>query len=323
MTFLHVVGPEAVEVYHTFTWTEGECGEHCDRANDFHTYACMIHKFDQYCEPRKNVTIERHVFFTRNQRAGETFDVFLTDLKLKAKSCEFEQLKDSLIKDRLVGGILSDHVRGRLLRESDLTLRKAEDICRAAEATEAQLKLMNEEQSTLVNAIKHNQTKDKHSEAAAASRSETTTVNCRYCGRIHQRRKCPAYGQVCNKCKKKKHFASVCQSAAVQVVEEEDSLNFSIVGTVEQSSDENAVKEWKSTITIGKHRITFTLDTGAQVNVLPMNLYRRLQHGPLQYSSAKLSTYSGESLPVTGKCRLTCVVNYKKLSLEFQVVDTH
>ncbi|KAK7111890.1 hypothetical protein V1264_011443 [Littorina saxatilis] len=321
MTFLHVVGPEAVEVYHTFQWAEGECGEHCDSANDFHTYACMLQKFEQYCEPRKNVTIERHVFFTRNQKAGETFDVYLTDLKLKAKSCEFGQLKDSLIKDRLVGGILSDQVRGRLLREADLTLKKAEDICRAAEATEAQLKLMNEEQSTSVNAVKH-RNKEKPSEAAA-SRSEATPVNCRYCGKTHQRRKCPAYGQVCNKCKKKNHFASVCQSAAVQAVEEDDSQNFSIIGTVEQSCDENAVKEWKSTITIGKHRITFTLDTGAQVNVLPMSLYRRLQHGPLQYSSAKLSTYSGESLPVKGKCRLTCVVNTKKLSLEFQVVDTH
>ena len=60
------------------------------------------------------------------------------------QSCEFELLKDSLIKDRIVCGITSDQVRARLLRESDLTLTKAVDICRAAEATTAQAQMLNQ-----------------------------------------------------------------------------------------------------------------------------------------------------------------------------------
>ena len=91
------------------------------------------------------MTIERHIFFARDQNAGEPFDAFVTDLKLKAKTCEFGALKESLVKDGIVGGIQNDHTRARLLRESDLTLSKAEDICRAAEATEAQMKMMIEE----------------------------------------------------------------------------------------------------------------------------------------------------------------------------------
>lgn len=37
------------------------------------------------------------------------FDSFLTDLKIKARTCEFRMLKDSPINDRVVEGIKSDH----------------------------------------------------------------------------------------------------------------------------------------------------------------------------------------------------------------------
>jgi len=51
-TLLHVAGPEALEVYNTFSW------ESPDEKDN------IVEKFDQYCNPRKNVTWERHKFFT-------------------------------------------------------------------------------------------------------------------------------------------------------------------------------------------------------------------------------------------------------------------
>ena len=53
-----------------------------------------------------------------------------------------------------MGGIRCDKVRARLLRKPELALGKAEDMCRAAEITEVQMKLMNEEGSDTVSAIK-------------------------------------------------------------------------------------------------------------------------------------------------------------------------
>ena len=35
---------------------------------------------------------------------------------------------------------------------------------------------------------------------------------CRYCGRIHVPRQCPAYGKTCAGCGKTVHFRKVCQS---------------------------------------------------------------------------------------------------------------
>jgi len=85
----------------------------------------------------KTVTWEQHMIntqSTRNQWEGESIDQYVTDLKTKAKSCEFRVLSDSSC------GILNDGTRSRLLREPDLSLAKALDICRANEATSTQMK---------------------------------------------------------------------------------------------------------------------------------------------------------------------------------------
>lgn len=86
-----------------------------------------------------NMTFERHIFNSRVQALVESIDQFVTDFKTKAKSCEYGQLCDSLIKDRFLVGIHDDALRARLLRETDLDLHKAIQMCRAAEASRMQL----------------------------------------------------------------------------------------------------------------------------------------------------------------------------------------
>ena len=80
--------------------------------------------FKENCEPHKKLTYIRHVFFTRNQWKVEPIDNYLTNLRNKAQPCEFEPLSDGLIRDRIVCGIKDEVCRARILRESDLTLKK-------------------------------------------------------------------------------------------------------------------------------------------------------------------------------------------------------
>ena len=68
-------------------------------------------------------------FSPRNQERGEPVESVVTDLMQKAKTREFQTLRDSLIKDRIVLGIISQRVRERLLREDDSTLQRAMQIC--------------------------------------------------------------------------------------------------------------------------------------------------------------------------------------------------
>ncbi len=96
--------------------------------------------FKAYCNPRKNLTFERHEFNTRDQDENETIDQYITALRNLAATCEFESLHDGLIRDSIVCGIRTQSLKEHMMREDDLTLEKAIDICRAAETSRHQLK---------------------------------------------------------------------------------------------------------------------------------------------------------------------------------------
>ena len=55
-----------------------------------------------------------------------------------AKDCNFGTVKDSLIRDRIVCGIIDNAVRERLLREPDLNLDKAIQICQSRSIPKSQ-----------------------------------------------------------------------------------------------------------------------------------------------------------------------------------------
>ena len=201
-TLLHVAGEEALEIYNTFTWDSDE---------DENKVNMIMAKFEAYCNPRKNINWERHIFNIRNQQIGETIDQYVTDLKTKVKSCEFGTLTDSLIRDRIVCGIIDDHTRSRLLREPDLTLQKALDICRANEITTVQMKSFTEGNTA-------SPTTDKVEVNVVdidrqRLQSDRRKFQCGKCGSWHTRQQsCPAIGAECHKCGRRNHFARVCRS---------------------------------------------------------------------------------------------------------------
>ncbi len=89
-------------------------------------------KFEGYFFPSKNVTFERYTFFSADQIQGITFDQYLAELHTPSKTCDFGDLRDSLVRDRIVCGIPDNGLRERLLHEPALTLEKAVNMCKAA-----------------------------------------------------------------------------------------------------------------------------------------------------------------------------------------------
>ena len=76
----------------------------------------VLQNFSEYCNPRKNVTILRHKFFTHRQQEGQNFHDFVIELKKLIFECEFDNLQDSLIKDMIVCDTQDDCLQERLLR---------------------------------------------------------------------------------------------------------------------------------------------------------------------------------------------------------------
>ena len=74
----------------------------------------IIKALRTYFLPQRNVLYERFLFNSAVQKAGETVDQFVLRLRQLADTCEFDTLKDSLIRDRLVIGTKDEAGRERL-----------------------------------------------------------------------------------------------------------------------------------------------------------------------------------------------------------------
>ena len=120
---------------------------------DYITINELVKKFDEYCETRKNLVVERRKFFWRNQYEGEHFDQYLTELKNLASTCEFGELHDDLLTYKSVDGIQSDKIRGTLLRKgARMTLGKAIEINRTEEVKRRKMQLLkNEKEMDYIN----------------------------------------------------------------------------------------------------------------------------------------------------------------------------
>lgn len=76
---LYIIGQDVVDLFNTFTLA----------AADKDKIDKVIQAFKNYCNPKKNVTYERFVFFSRNQKVDETIDHYVTELQKLAKLCDF------------------------------------------------------------------------------------------------------------------------------------------------------------------------------------------------------------------------------------------
>ena len=289
-TLLTVIGEDAREVYSTFTWdAEGDCLK-IDK---------VLQKFQAYTQPRKNIPFERYKFNRRTQESGESYDQYRTALRKLAEECEFGTITpDEILRDRLVFGIRDAKVRERLLRESKLTLEKTDEICRAAESTSQQLRLV-EPPETSVHAVGKPVEDDKR-----------PVKECYKCGRKHaffKRELCPAFGKTCNRCHKPNHFAVKCrqnsQAASVKVVEEQNS-DEEVYHTSALTADADDTQLVTLKLESGNF-LRFQVDTGAQCNVIPIDLYKKAtnDHGlkKVTPTSAKIVAYGGSKIAVVGK----------------------
>ena len=65
--------------------------------------------------------------------------------------------------------------------------------------------------------------------------------------------------------------------------------------------------------------VKLKIDTGSQTNILPQEVFQNLKRKPkLTQTLTKLTSYTGNALPIIGQCKLTC----EGKDLEFFVVRT-
>lgn len=199
---LHVIGTDGRDAYEAFDWPSVE----------IKTLDAVFRKFDAYYIPLVNEAIETHVFNLRVQRNDETIDHYLEDLKRLSESCEFGDKKDKMLRDRLLSGVFDDKLREKLLNseERPLTLNKAIEICKVYEVTKQHLKTLREEKTeeSTSEPTSVNVASERHHQGNPRGYQRRS---CLKFGKQHDYGKCPAFGVLCNVCKRKNHFENLCR----------------------------------------------------------------------------------------------------------------
>ena len=87
---------------------------------------------EDYCTPRKSEGYESYKFWTTP--LSTPIDHFVAELRTKAKNCNFGELTDRLIRDKVMFTITDNALITRLMREQEnLPLKRLIDICRPHE----------------------------------------------------------------------------------------------------------------------------------------------------------------------------------------------
>jgi transposase InsO family protein len=322
-TLLSIIGKECFLIFKNLPLSE----------DDRKKLDKVLEGLTKYFEPQRNTVYERYVFNTCCQESHESIDNYVHRLRKLSATCEFDTLRNEMIRDRIVIGVRDSGLRARLLREKDLTLERCIDSCRASEMSSQQLKAIDGGEVEAVHAV-HKKKFSKKSEKSDRPKSKKKK-NCSFCGTQHPKRKCPAWGQQCKKCKKFNHFDSVCRNngaAKVHQVETEsdeededeeetdDASVFAVLSgrtkyLVEPSVRCRGSNTWKKQV--------LQLDNGAAVNCMSFKDCCELQDTKeplLKKSTKNLTSYSGTRLQNMGQITVEMMINGKQEYVKFQVV---
>ena len=98
---------------------------------------------------RMNVTVSTSVIKKSVRQSMQ----YVTSLRTLAKTCNFGQLENDLIRDRVVMGIRDNTTRKKLLQVAKLSLSQCIDVCRSYEKTSQQLESMKSNEVQAFNKV--------------------------------------------------------------------------------------------------------------------------------------------------------------------------
>ncbi|XP_045777031.1 uncharacterized protein LOC123875322 [Maniola jurtina] len=337
---LACIGSEALEIFYSFNVDIDKI-----------TFEELLKKFEEYFLPKVNITMERHKLFNRKQGQNEDIASYATDIKNISLQCGFEELRDNILKDVFSWNLNSNYnyIREKLLTNDPKTFQDSIDLAKKLETSRQQAKVLQGEQTSSsqsssfvgnVNSHKKFNNNLNHfrrsSRSVSPARSRHSPVspvkqrnvspsisskNCHRCGQIHRVR-CPAIGVICSLCRKPNHFAKVCRNKKqLNTISQCQEVKPLLI----LSCDANTSKDsaFKIDLLVNKVPVNFTLDTGAETNILSLSDFKKLNISSdiLQKSNYKLSTFSGEIIPTVGVCILPIIHNNQSHEITFHIVD--
>ena len=189
--------------------------------------------------------------------------------------------------------------------------------------------------------------------------SSSNSKSCKYCGKMHSKGNCPAYGKKCQKCGRDNHFKSVCRSSGNdkhdlcrsrpkkghkgkrfhEINEEKndsmDDLADQVQSLFYHDVHFNSINmrmyteiECKTSPTGKMTKQTFKVDTGADGNLMPITMFTKLfpkisldALGKTIESGVTLYAYNNTPIKQFGTCSVMLKFKGKSGVCKFYVVE--
>ena len=158
-------------------------------------YSDLVDKLTEHFTPAPSEIVERFKFHTRFRKPGESVTAFVSELRSIAKSCNFGDTLETMLRDRIVCGINDAVIQCRLLSEKNLTFKTALELAQSMESAAKNLKELSASSK-------------RDTPPAAAGSIMTPTAQ----EPVHQVTDTATKSkQCCYRCGKKGHYAPACK----------------------------------------------------------------------------------------------------------------
>lgn len=174
---VYLMGPQAEDIFKTFKL----------EPDDQKKFEVVLQEYEAYFVPRRNIIYERVKFNTRTQEDGESVEDFVTALHTLASTCDYGELREDLIRDRLVVGLQDRKISRALQLDPDLKLQKALLVARQHEIVNQQQAELHRVREQEVHHIQSQKgTRQVGKNVSPPESGTNVPKQCGWCGRIER-----------------------------------------------------------------------------------------------------------------------------------------
>ena len=172
----------------------------------------------------KNLTYERFILLTREQKSNERLTDFHAVLTEQATRCQLGSLEKELVKDLFIARMNSKELQKKFCTEKKnadevmaetILFERGIDTCSSiSNLSHKQTTQVKQESTFAIDSKKFRGNSRKFGRGGRVSKNKGKDNPCRNCGgQYGPTHDCPAKGQECHLCKRKGHFAKYCPNA--------------------------------------------------------------------------------------------------------------
>ncbi|KRY52595.1 Transposon Tf2-9 polyprotein [Trichinella britovi] len=266
----------------------------------------IISVLNDHFAPQPSEIVNRHIFYQRKQRPGETVAEFIADLRRLAQGCNFVDL-ETMLRDRLVCGLRDEAVQLRLFAKKVLTFQMAQEEALSAEAAckhASDIRTVNVDSSA----------PNIHHMSSKRQTYKQANV-CASCGGQHNRALCRFKNAVCRCCQKAGHIERVCRSKqrrskpqakanAISVADTHQSYLLNRISC--QSTPSVCSLKLSVFLSIEGKRCQLEVDSGSDVTIISKQTFEYLRNNNKKLKLAPMTlslvSFLGKQVKLMGSC---------------------